>query len=182
MENLKGVCDFDTKAGIATVYIHYDSAEELIDPAVGTHDSPVINEEALNYIQEIVDIVPEDFKVRISLTIDDYQDYDKHVLLDAYHSCMESYVFTEKSPNKKKRILMLLFTILGLSFLALSIAARKNNWFAFGGRSFNIIAVILVEILFDVYFEESLVFFTISRTYQKITGNNSSRLKELVLQ
>ena len=76
---------------------------------------------------------------------------------------------------------MLFFILIGLFFLVISIVAKKNNWFGFGGNGFSMIAVILIEALFEIYYEESFIFFAVTSRYNKLLNKNYSRFKGLIL-
>ena len=65
--------------------------------------------------------------------------------------------------------------------LVISIVAKKNNWFGFGGNGFSMIAVILIEALFEIYYEESFIFFAVTSRYNKLLNKNYSRFKGLIL-
>lgn len=179
MENLKGVCEFDTKTGVAVPRIHYGKAEEILDTAMSRKEIPVVRPDAVEYIQQILDGVPQEFDVRISLTIDDCQGYDRQTLLEAYNRAIETMEYTDASENKKKKRRMAFFAVIGLVFLAAAIIANKNNWFGGAGKALSMVAVILIELLFEVYFEESLIFFTVIRGYRKVADKNTERFKGL---
>ena len=181
MENLKGLCDFDTETGIAMVHIRYSHADDIVDTSFGSPESPVIKAEAIEYLEQVLDIVPQEFSVRVSMTIEDYQGYDPQILIDSYDSAAETLDYTEKSGKKKKSILMFFFIMIGLFFLVISIIAKKNNWFGFGGNGFSMIAVILIECLFEIYYEESFIFFAVTSRYNKLLNKNYSRFKGLIL-
>lgn len=181
MENLKGLCDFDTKTGMATVRIRYSCAEDIVDTNFGSPESPVIKAEAIDYLEQILDIVPQEFSVKVSMSIEDYQGYDPQILVDSYDTAAETLDYTEKSGKKKKSILMLFFILIGLFFLVISIVAKKNNWFGFGGNGFSMIAVILIEALFEIYYEESFIFFAVTSRYNKLLNKNYGRFKGIFL-
>ena len=181
MQNLKGLCDFDIKTGIAMVHIRYSHADDIVDTNFGSPESPVIKAEAIDYLEQILDIVPQEFSVKVSMSIEDYQGYDPQILIDSYDSAAETLDYTEKNGKKKKSILMLFFILIGLFFLVISIVAKKNNWFGFGGNGFSMIAVILIEALFEIYYEESFIFFAVTSRYNKLLNKNYSRFKGLIL-
>ena len=181
MQNLKGLCDFDIKTGIAMVHIRYSHADDIVDTNFGSPESPVIKAEAIDYLEQILDIVPQEFSVRVSMTIEDCQGYDPKILIASYDSAAEALEYTDKSRKKKKSIIMFFFILIGLFFLVISIVANKNNWFGFGGSGFSMIAVILIEALFEIYYEESFIFFMVTSRYNRLMNKNYSRFKGVIL-
>ncbi|MDO4938404.1 MAG: hypothetical protein Q4E54_00375 [Lachnospiraceae bacterium] len=182
MENLKKICDFDTETGIATLHVHYDSVEEIVDSSKGDKDNPWIRDEAIDYINELMSFIPMEFDVRMSVTIDDYQDYDPDNLLEAYETVCRIRGYSEENHNKKKKTIMLCFIPVGLILLFLTVAANKNYLLEYAGPVLKMIAVILLEALFEVYFEEGIVFFTVTQVYRKVISRGDSRFKGIILQ
>lgn len=180
MENLTGLCDFDTAEKLATMQIHYSRAEEIVETTIGSADNPVIQEEAIEYLQALLDAIPEEFGVKVILKIDDYQDYDPQVLQEAYHATARILNGGEKNRNHHKKILMAIFVFLGLALLMISVLGKANNWFDFAGKGLSLIFVMLTEMLFEVYFEESFIFFTVSRVYKNVLKAGNERLREVV--
>lgn len=182
MENLKGFCDFDTAAKLATMEIRYSCAEELVETTLGSREHPVIKPEAVEYLQSLLDTIPQEFHARIILQIEDYQEYDPQLLQEAYHGTARILNSAEKNKNRHKRLLMFIFTIVGLALLMLSVFAKANQWFDFAGKGLSMILVMLTEMVFEVYFEESFIFFTVSRVYRKVLNVGNERLQEIVFK
>ena len=181
MENLKGICDFDTETGIATVYVHHDCAEEIINKNIGNIKDPALKSEEIEYLEYLLGVVPEEFNMKVSMTIDDYQGYDPQALIRAYDRALEIKDYSEKSYHKKKKVLMTVFILFGLALLILMTLAQKNGWFAPGGKALNVIMIIIIELLFEVYFEESFIFFTVSKGYQKLLKLDEERFLGITL-
>lgn len=182
MKNLTGICDFDTAEKLATMHIRYSRAEELLETSVGSKDDPVISEAAMVYLRSLLEAIPEEFDARIVLQIDDYQGYDPQVLEEAYHATARILNRGEKNRNHNKNPLMVFFVFFGLLILLLSVLAKVNKWFDFAGKGLSLVFAMLIEMLFEVYFEESFIFFTVNRLYRNVSKAGNKRLREVVFK
>ena len=176
MENLKGFCDFDAEKRVASVRAHYSSADEITDPELSRPGCPVVTQEALSYLQSLSDTIPAEFRVRICVVIDDYGKYDRQLMTEAYRAGLESMEYVEKIEKKRMTVLMAVFVPAGFIFLLAALLADKNQWFIFCGPAVSIIIVVMIEFMFEVFFEESAVFFSVTHIYEHVLALHQKRL------
>ena len=75
VENLSKTYEFDMEKRVATIPLYYDSPEELIDIHLSSPGKPVVSDDAIDYLCEVVSFIPKEFTVEIKLIIDDYGEY-----------------------------------------------------------------------------------------------------------
>ena len=72
IELLSAHYDFDLEKGIATVPLHYATADDLIDEYISRPGKPKLSSDTLDYLQEIIQEIPKEFTIDFSLTVEDY--------------------------------------------------------------------------------------------------------------
>ena len=181
MENLRGICDFDTKEGVAAVRIHYLRTEEILDPVLSRKGFPVINDAALSKLDGLLDLVPDEFRVKVVVDVEDCGGYSTDSIKQAYDRAILKADEAEAKSDRKKGTLMILFMVLGLVLLFAAVKAQQEGWFSFGGRALSMIFVVFIDVLFEVYFEEGIAFFTVSRGYRSASDAKYGRFHGLTV-
>lgn len=161
IDNISDFCDIDTENRVATLYLHFDRAEEIINTKQSTPTHPVISAETIERMAHNMSIIPDAFDVAYDIAIDDYQGYDPDQLLQAYRSGLESRYYRIDKDNKSAHIAWFISALIGLCVLLLMVVGKHYGWF---GAASSIAAMFMVgflEIFFEIFFEESFIFFFI---------------------
>ena len=178
---MQSFCDFDMNNAVATMHIHFKTVSELLNMNLSSFEKPVVNEEAIDILKNAVDMVPRKFKVDFIIHIDDYQNYDAESVLTAFQSAMETYKFRNKVKNKTKKSKMSVFLVVGLLILCIYVCDSHYRWFSSAGPVFSVIIAFLIELMFEVYFEDGSVYFTVNQIYRRHEGDNRRRFGKIIL-
>ena len=189
IENLPKSYEFDMEEHIATIPIHYTSPDKLLDPYLSTPECPVVSDDAIDYLCDLVSDIPAGFNIKFALSIDDYKEYNPTSLMHAIQDTIENTFYYHDENRKINNMLGVIFLVIGLIILVYSIVGRTSGWF--GNEqliSYNIIETILeiivwvflwegAALIFFVYDSESTYF---NRRIRRLCGiqfiNNSGKV------
>lgn len=178
-ENLSKSFEFDMEKHIATIPLHYESPEEMLDMHISSPSKPIVSDDAIEYLGELMTCIPGEFSVEFKLSIDDYGEYDHESLLKALKITIENTFYYHDENRKKDNILAIVFIILGILLLALETIGGMDGWYgAPDSLSDTFIETILdvlvwvltwegAALLFVTYANESTVF---SQTMKRFHG------------
>lgn len=181
MENLKEICDFDIKNEIATLKLDCDTVFDIIDPNISTIEYPVINKEAIQILEDYLDVVPKEFKVNFQITIKDYKEYKPDTILHAYHSALNTKTYRQKTFKKALNSRMTRFLLMGLILAIPFIFNEKYNFFRSYGTVVSTLIAFFLEFIFELFFEEGFVYFVVTRCFRKLRQNNRQRIGNIQL-
>ena len=181
IHNLESACDFDMENAAATINIHFGSVSEIIDDRLSKPTDPVISSDVIKIIDDKKDIIPKEFKVNYLIKIEDLQGYDPATLEASFLRTVNTIKFREKTAKKTKRSRMTAFAVIGIILLIPLILMDKFHWFASYGKVASITIAFFLEFIFEMYFEDGIVYFTISRIYEKAGENNRNRINNIRL-
>lgn len=161
MDNVSDFCDIDTENNVATLHLHFDSAEEIINKNQSTPVHPVISTETIERMSHNMCIIPGEFDVAYVITIDDYQGYNPNQLLHAYKTGLESRYYRIDKEDKSAQLAWLIIAIIGLAILFLMVAGKHYDWFGVASSIAAMFMVGVLEMFFQVFFQESFIFYFI---------------------
>lgn len=167
MKNLESFCAFDTENATATVRLFYQSASEIIDEQMSRRGETVATEEAVEQLENCMERIPKEFKVDFLISVADTKEYDTGALQNAYRNAMEIQDYKSQSTGKKKSVTMGVFVLVGSLLLLLVIFNTKYKWFTSAGLPFSALIAYFLELIFEIYFEEGMTHFFITRIYEK---------------
>ena len=172
MENIGNVCSFDTKKEVATLNMHFADASELIDERMSNEKKIIISPEAMDIIYDGLELVPTEFCVNYNISVDDCRGYDVKTVEKAFKQAIADNQYKKKIKKAQKHSVMSVFLVLGLALLLVISYLTVNNFFIWAGFSFPAIIAFFLELLFEVYFEEGISYFVVTRIYEKIGFKN----------
>lgn len=187
VENLSKTYEFDMEKRVATIPLYYDSPEELIDIHLSSPGKPVVSDDAIDYLCEVVSYIPKEFDVDFKLIIDDYGDYNHDSLMNALRATLEDTFYYYDEDRKKNNVLAIFFIILGILMLALETVGGMTEWYGVsGGLSDTIIETILdvlvwvfawegAALLFLTYGNDSTIFGQSMRRFNGISFLNKQK-------
>lgn len=172
MSNIKDFCDFDPANQTATLNLNYRSADEIIDCRLSSVDSPVISTSALEMLEGYLEFVPKEFKVNYQIRIADYKGYDPSKIEEAYNKTMEVRDYREATGSSNMKSKMVAFVVVGLIMLLFVIFNSRYKWFAAVGLPLSATIAFILELIFELYFEEGMTHFLVTRLYDKFENDN----------
>ncbi len=181
IKNLEGICEFDIDNAISTVHLYFKNISEICDEKLSTPGNPVISEEMVKIITNNLDIVPGEFKINYLITIDDMEGYDPTVIEAAFLRTVETMDFKRGIAKKTKRSRMTAFALIGLLLIIPVVLNTKYHWLDSYGKMFSILMACLLELIFELHFEDGVIYFTVSRIYEKAGEINRNRINNIRL-
>lgn len=172
MENLGSACSFDTDKEIATLNMHFADISELIDDKMSNEAKLVVQQDAIDLLYDGLELVPVEFRVNYNISIDDWRGYDLKTVEEAFEQAIADRDYKANTGKAQKHSVMCIFVVLGLVFLLIGNYTTKNNMFDWAGLSFSAIIAFVLELMFEVYFEEGASHFIVSRIYDKLGYSN----------
>ena len=176
IQNLERFCDVDYKKAVVTMRLHFQSVSEVTDANRSDGDNLVISTEIIQLFENNCKKVPNKFKVDFQITFEDYQGYDPEVVRSSLLNAMDIQKYRKHSIKKKKQSKMGIFLVVGTFLMLLVVLNEKNNWFAFSGITMSMILSCMLEMMFELYFEEGALYFTISKIYAICGRKRSNRV------
>ena len=129
ISKLRSKFDFDLEHMTATIPLHFDTVDEIIDIHLSKPNKPVVSRERLEDLLGITREIPDIFSVDFTLTVNDYGDYDSNLLLQAIRDSIESNYYFYDENRKKDNILAVFFLIIGIISLLLEYIGGDLGWF-----------------------------------------------------
>ncbi len=162
IENMSKTCRFDMDNQIALINLHYDTPDDLLDIHLSHPGKPVISDDAVDYLCELISTVPNEFDVEFSLTIDDYGDYDHKSLMDSIRATIENTFYYHDEYHKKHNVLGVVFIVIAILILALDIIGGSSGWYGDKGNVGRSILETIFEVIVWVFLWEgaALIFLT----------------------
>lgn len=151
VENLSDKFDFDMEKRVATIPLHYETPEELIDVHLSSPGKPVVSDDAIDYLCEVVSFIPKEFTVDFKITIDDYGEYDHAVLMNSLRATIENTYYYYDENRKKDNVLATIFLILGILLLALETIGGMTGWYGAAGSISDTIIETVMDVLVWVF-------------------------------
>lgn len=179
MENLRDFCDFDTDEGIATLHLHFKNVEAILDSQRSTIGHPVLSEETIERMTENMKLIPVEFDVVFSITVDDYQGYDPEQLLKAYQDGVDKGHYAKRAQKKSANAVSILLAVIGLLLVGVKVLGRQYEWFGPASTITAMFVIGFIEIFSEIFFEESVIFFWINVSDFDLYKENFKRLAAL---
>lgn len=177
INNNSDLFDFDMDNAMATVYLHYASVDEVVDNFLRTIH---ISEDVLLEIRDVLDRIPSDFKVNYVVTIDDYGEYNKDEVLAAFYRSIDELECSWSKKKHKMSKLMGIYLVVGILVAIILVITEKFAVFKFAGPIFSGIMVVLIDVRFELFFEEGFSFFAINNPKKNITYKKFKRINEII--
>lgn len=154
INNMDSYVHFDLEKGIATVPLYYETPDDLIDKHLSRPGKPVVSDDAIDYLLDILKNIPKEFTVDFSLTIDDYGDYDHNQLLKAIRVTVENTYYYYDENRKKDIVLSVMFIIIGVLSMVIQYVGERYGWFGVKGAIGTDIIITLIELISWVFIWE----------------------------
>ncbi len=121
--------DVDETNKIVTINLHYGNASELIDNTIKSENNYAISDEVMENIENKVKKIPLVYKVRINLSIDDYEELDPKKLLENINDFLELNHYNLEREKSYNRLTAILLLVVGLSLIVFNVTAKNQGWY-----------------------------------------------------
>lgn len=172
ISNVSDFCDFDTINETATLHLRFSDVQEIIDSRLSTAKVPVISESAVEMLEEYIEYIPKEFKVNFQIEIEDCGGYDLKNLEASFNKTVKIRDSRDKTGYKQNQSKMGIFVAVGLILLLFVIFNSRFKWFASAGLPLSATIAFCMELLFEVYFEEGLTHFVVTKVYERFGGGD----------
>ena len=128
IEILQKYYDIDVENRIINFCLYYEKASDiLLNDVVTLGDAPRFNNDVLRRISEVLDTFPIEFKVNLSLRIDDYEGYDPDALLSSLKDALEMFKYAIYKDKGLRWLTsaMLVFVSMSLIIFRLFMAGKE---------------------------------------------------------
>ena len=183
IQNLAKICSFDTEKKIASVPLHYQTAEELLDTHLSRPEIPVISDETVDYLLEVISDIPEDFSVEYVLTIDDSGEYTHEQLLEAIRITIENTYYYHDEKKRQDNVLGAFFLIIGFLALTVETLGGLAGWLGERGSVVRIIIETLLDVVTWVFLWEGAAIILL--TYENEStffSHHMQRLNKMIIK
>lgn len=176
IENLSNICKIDIDNQIVLVPLHYETPEELLDMHLSCPGTPVVSDDTIDYLCDLVSSIPKEFTVEFELKIDDYGEYDHESLIRALHATIENTYYYHDDNHRRNDVLAVIFIILGILILALETIGGDAGWYGVKNSiSRNMVETILEIMVWVFIWEGAALLFLTYETESSIFSRNMRR-------
>ena len=137
---LKKYFKVDEENKLVNVNFKYASASNVLINEVGMKDTSIFNSDILDDIKYYMDLAPNDYKVNIDISIDDYEGHEASELQEKLFDSIEFNSFSMVKTSRRNKFIASLLYVVGIIFL-------------FVGVVFNNSAILYDSISHDVIYE-----------------------------
>ena len=122
--------DVDEENKTVTIPLKYEKASDIIDLNVEAKNNYPISDPVMVSIVEKISTIPPGYKVKLNLIINDYEDYDKEILLQSLNDFLEFNHYSIIREKKFFFIQAIILLAIGISILVFNVFAKTNNLFS----------------------------------------------------
>ena len=176
IQNLEGICGFDMENAAASVEYRFETVSGILDKKRSRNGAPAISAETLLLFSYGLEMIPKEFKVDFRIVIGDYEGYDPETVQTALLKAVAARKDRRQATVRTARERMSAFILMGIVLLLVAILNAKFKWFASSGIAFSAVIAMILELAFELHFEEGIVYFTVKRFYEKLERTDRSRI------
>ncbi|MCQ2751528.1 MAG: hypothetical protein MJ189_00230 [Coriobacteriales bacterium] len=181
MQIASDYCDFDLENRIATITVRFDSAQELYQHNQKRGDTCAPSQELVDLLHNVSKKIPKEFDIGFNLQIKDMQGKSKE---DLQEVCKKAYAiksFSTVQDNKNLKWFWITAAIFGFLIIVIKVILRQNQVFGPVDAAFSVACISFIEILSELYFEESVIFFFIHRSRLNIFKEKHERIRTITV-
>jgi hypothetical protein len=120
--------DVDDENKIVTMSYCFDEASLVVDNSLDNKEY-LIKDEIMEKIISGMKSVPLMYKININVRINDFQNYSKEKVVEAFEDGIEMNHYSLERENKRKWIKTLVLVIIGIVILFFNTIAKSESWF-----------------------------------------------------
>ena len=143
IEILQKYYDIDVENRVINLTLYYEKASDILLNDITTiMDMPRFNEDVLRRISEILDTFPTEFKVNLSLQIDNYEGYKPEALLDALKDSLEMFNYAIYRDKGKRWLSAALLVFVSVCLLYIRLFAGVQAIIDTEGLAYEMLDII----------------------------------------
>lgn len=169
----------DEEKKIAKMVLKYEKTEDLFDPACCLL-KPIVSREVLAHIGSMFGLVPNDYKVDLTLRFDDLCGYPESQLVEIIRKNFALEMRGSRTQNKNRRNLAFSFIGIGVLFFLIMIII-KRFWVA--DTVWNDLVFYFFDILTTVAFYQAATILVVEHREKKaIVNSMRNHFHELIIE
>ena len=161
---------------------HFKKTSDFVDTTVCGKNNPVINHDFLVSLSNIIHSIPIEFNVSADIIIDDYEGYDKQILLNAIKDDFEIFCYDVNKEKNKNGMRVSILIIFGITVLAWLFFICSRQWV---GKSGDPLHDLIHEIVYTVgavvFWEAIYIIFLPDSEYNSVSFSLLSRINGIAL-
>ena len=163
---LKKYYQVDEENKIITINVHYDKASDFLNTSIGNNNNPIIRDEALENVNNIIQSIPVVYKVRINFDIKDYENYNPKNIIQSFNDTLELNQYTSRRLRQRKNLIAATLILVGVILLCFMVIGKNKIWFGEGIKAEVIAETINIAAWVFVWEAVSMLF--LEKSEQKI--------------
>lgn len=128
LELLKRHYDYDEETKTFDIVLHYPTADELFDAEFDLTKLPVINDEVIDTVSDMLGYIPRGYKAEFSLVIDDYGEHDPNSVLFSFNEALRIRYDLYQDESKRHGAKIGALMLFGLFFIVVTIVGEVDGW------------------------------------------------------
>ena len=169
----------DEEKKIAKMVLKYEKTEDLFDPACCLL-KPIVSREVLAHIGSMFGLVPNDYKVDLTLRFDDLCGYSESQLVEIIRKNFALEMRGSRTQNKSRRNLAFSFIGIGILFFIFMVMI-KHFWAA--DTVWNDLVFYFFDVLTTVAFYQAATILVVEHREKKaIVNSMRDHFHELIIE
>ena len=143
IEILQKYYDIDVDNRVINFVLYYEKASDILVNDVTTlGDAPRFNNDVLRRVSEILDSFPVEFKVNLSLQIDDYEGYHPDALLESLKDALEMFNYAVYRDKGLRWLMSAIMVFVSMTILYLRLFAGDKGLINTEGMLYEMLDII----------------------------------------
>ena len=110
------------------IALYYENANDLFDENIVMNGKPKISDEVTDRMAQILDDIPDGYKARFTLTIEDYGEYTPEQILEGINDALSFRHLRFLRQSKRSDIRTGIMMVAGISFILLMTVGNFSGW------------------------------------------------------
>ncbi len=142
--------DLDDENAVATFKVHFDKLSDVFEIPEDESKSLFLRHEVVDKISDQAEMIPNAYKIKFVIKIDDYEDYDPDEIKQVLYDNLGLMAYNVNRSSRKKTIVSLLLLLVGIIFLVINIwysSFTKNEegvWYLIWSEVFDVAAWVFI--------------------------------------
>lgn len=110
------------------IALYYEKASDLFDENVAMNGKPRISDDVTDRMAQMLDDIPDGYKARFTLTIEDYGEYTPEQILDGVNDALSFRHLRFLRQSKRADLRTGIMMVVGISFILLMTVGNFSGW------------------------------------------------------
>ncbi len=113
--------DLDDENAVATLYVHYNTLSDLFEIPEDEEKSLKIKPEIVEQVNTQIDMLPNAYKIKFVIKIDDYQGYEPDEIKEVMMDNVKLLGYNVERSSRRETTFALVFLLVGIIFILISV-------------------------------------------------------------